>query len=87
MLRRGGNKGGILIFIINTQENLEEIPFMPLALCKENPANSKVILFSSYIYLYIYVHSRCFFRYLTDVSAELWHGKNFIATCIQVYLL
>lgn len=87
MLRRGGSKGGILIFIINTQENLEEIPFMPQALCKENPASSKVILFSSYIYMFIYVLSRCFFKYLSDVSAELWYGKTLIATCIPIDLL
>lgn len=53
MLRRGGSKGGILIFIINTQENLEEIPSMPLALCKKTPASSEVILFSSYIYVHL----------------------------------
>lgn len=86
MLRRGGNKGGILIFIINAQENLEEIPFMPLALCKENPANSEVILFSSNMYLYIYVYSRCFSRYLIDVLAERWYGKTFITICIPVDL-
>lgn len=75
MFRRGGNKGGILIFGINAQENLEESPLLPLALCKENPANSKVIVFGSYIYLYIYVHGRCFFRYLTEASAKLWYEE------------
>lgn len=68
-IQKGGNKGGILIVIINTQENLEEIPFMPMVLCKEN-CKLTIVLFGSHMYFYISVHSRCFFRYSPNYGVE-----------------